>query len=428
VETHKAPHIENYRGSDYEHRTTYRRDARLKAVKNGPERHFGRDGQLWHEANFYEGQLHGPRMLNDAKLSVRLEGMYRNGVAHGPFRGGDGETWIWQGEFAAGEYHGTWTVLHPRQRARWLPPSFEDYCLSDGSPKGLPDHQEIVLRDPVRLTANWQHGRRQGAWTWATLDGEVLNTAEYADDQLVRWNGEPVVQQFREWLVGPEVNDPELADALFAKQAGPLARGSGIFDGDLVLTIHLAGQSEVPLVIHSQPSLTLALCAGLRDTPQAAAAICERAIMNGQRFEYRYGALWFVPNADPEPPFVDRTGVEKIKFPPGSPQQRDWEAVIDVEDQRGRTAECVRAVLGDSSIRYDVSKLKGPFLNGTSIRSGPTGSSLISFRRSRRDLLGLILYRTSCHCELRQGVLHFLPDDNQREDERNVQPLLRPHG
>src|SRR5262245_34922987 len=56
----------------YEQRTTFRRNWRGQPVRHGVEQ-FWRDGRLWHDAHYYDGDLHGPQRVYNAQEEVTYE-------------------------------------------------------------------------------------------------------------------------------------------------------------------------------------------------------------------------------------------------------------------------------------------------------------------------------------------------------------------
>lgn len=399
----------------FELRTTYRRDWRGQPVKNGPAQ-IWRDGQLWHDAHFYEGELNGLRRVYNQSGQLIMEGNYRGGLLQGSFRAGDGTAWLWEGNYENDTMQGRWRgtisrrsmISDERSNYSQQPPRFSNtFFFPDGS--AIEDWDPISLpKDPIVVESEWKAGQRQGKWIWKTLDGEVLNTAEYDENRLVAWNGQPVVEQFRQWLLSPDVDDPQLCATLFAKDQ-PYSILYDIETGDFSLSdqarIHIAHPGWCGRHAHLH-ELSL----------QPATGLCEFALENGCAFDYRYGGLWLVPRADPEPPFVDPTGVSQIHWPQGSVAAREWEQVIDVTSNAGHVAACVAHLLAETSIPIQVFEVDDWV-------EDQSNSSRVVFRRRRCEALGFVLYRTGCRCELRDGTLHILPRPGRTGEERFRNPL-----
>ncbi len=404
---------------EIECRTTYRRNWRAWHVMDGPEQ-IWRDGRLSHEAIYSDGQLNGKRRAYNRAGQLTLEAMYRGDELHGSFRAGDGHTWVLQGNYRRGLPHGVWHGIIERQN--WSEPRPLTFgFLQTNNPHA--DYSSIhIPDDPIVVVSNWDRGHRQGTWTCQTLNGEVLYTAEYDRNDLVRWNGEPVVEQFWQWLASPQVNDAKLVAQLTAASNNAWVESYQSFAFDhLTFQITSRGQQSSDLRIY---------LVGIGDSVRVfpypdrslVPALCEMAAVDGYGFDYRYGALWLVPRADPEPPFVDPTGVSQIEFSPGTQRERDWNAMIDVQSCEGLAADCAQHLLLGTSLGCNVESAMPIVLINT--RSNPNSDLL--FTRRRRDALGLVLYQTGCRCERRGNTLFIFPREERSAAQVNAKPLARP--
>lgn len=287
-------------GSDelqYQRQTTFHRDWRAQPVKHGPERVW-RNGHLLHEAHFYESELHGPRRAFNLRGLATIEVTYRAGELQGPYRAGDGRDWLWQGSYFEGKQHGPWRVVVQRQLWPFHQPPKMDWFFSIEGVRATAPASYSLPEDPIVIRQNWQHGKMHGRWTWETLGGEVLNTAEYDQNELVLWNGQPIVEQFWEWLRGPDVNDPQLVALLEEAQADEWVESVRAFDqlryqraiGDQFFTVRLPTRwRRFELQFSPHPCRTFV------------AGLCAAAAYDGYRFAYRDGELRFVYADDPGP-------------------------------------------------------------------------------------------------------------------------------
>jgi hypothetical protein len=406
----------------YERRTTYQRSWRAQPVKHGVQQTW-RDGRLLHEAHFYEGELNGRRRAYDRKGNLVLEATYRAGSLHGPYRAGDGQRWSWQGDYHSGRLDGDWKgMIVRRVRAEPSPPDFERYFAIDGTPlqelTGFP-----LPDDPVVLEAHWKLGQRQGTWKWKTVSGELFNTAEYDGDNLVRWNGELAVEQFLTWLKNSHADDGACTQFFEKATAGQWRQGrqAKLFEypNDYIcfqLTDAKQAESTLYLFGNFAQNQNWAI-------PQhraLAPAMCELAVLNGYGFDIRYGQLWLVPSADPEPVFVDPTGISNVSFAPGTSQERDWNAKVDVMSCNFFVEECLAQLFEGSSLTYDDTavRLKKPEIKQTNFK--------FLFTCRRCDALALVLYLTGCKCERRGDTLVIVPCVGRTREQKRGQPLLHP--
>lgn len=378
--------------------TTYRRDWAGKPVKHGRERVYA-DGTLLHEAHFHDGVLDGPRRAFDAQGQVVLEAHYRGGEEHGNFHAGDGQRSIWKGEYFKGERHGRWTtIVHRRTwQAAVPPPLFDDYFLvADGLP--IVDRPAFVIpSEPIVAQQTWSRGVKHGEWSWKTLSGEELNQATYDQGELVTWNGQPVVEQFWQWLRSSAVNNPQLVAVLEAAERGnwECERHHPEIEHCLQFSINQGTPAESRLVMHAPAHTDTRNVVGPFGAPRSnslAASLCAMAVADGFKFDYRYGTLWLVSAADPEPPFVDPTGVSQLAFEPGSTQERDWNEVVDLK--QWKTDRSVESLLTGTSIKITTADPRAL----ASVKFPPQLEQLL-FTTRRRDILGMAFYKAELRCK-----------------------------
>jgi antitoxin component YwqK of YwqJK toxin-antitoxin module len=407
--------------ADYVTKSTYHRNWRGLPVLHG-QMLVQRNKQLRVENNYYDGELHGPRRVYDHRGRLLWEAHYRNGMLHGAFRAGNGEHWYWSGEYWADQPHGQWEFITYRPTQQFVaPPQPSEFHKAYFF---FAKNEAIIARrkekDVERLFIHqhqaWQRGQRHGLWKWKTHEGELLNAAVYEDDNFVRWNGAPVVEQFWDWLQTAPLH-AETKRLLFASEHVPAKRD---FESTEELCFRLVGAKEdaLPLVVYTErvQGSFFHLPPGDR---ALVPMLCELACTNGYAFDCRYGTLWLVPNVDPAPAFVDRTGVMQIRFPEGSPQARDWLAEVEVQESYGPPDAFIEKLLVGSSIGIDGGIAIDQQLSQRTLRNNNPQfnynlymaqrgfrsrgfRSLPSLQRSsRRDAIGLVLHRAGYRCELR---------------------------
>jgi len=398
----------------YEQRTTFRRNWRAQAVRNGVEETW-RDSRLWRASHYYEGELHGPQRVYDAQGKITYEVHFRHGQYHGPAFCRYGNDFKWKGEFVEGRPHGPWQTIVSYDS------QFASYDPADWVELDNPE-STWLMKAPVRVLTNWDRGKRHGLWTSKWLDSDaVLRTAEYDYDDLTRWNGEPVVEQFLARLKRNPDKDGVQATLQFLEAAkssdcrvGYLS-SSGIWG--LCLACERDGAAPEKLFVHSRRTLREGFgeCRA-KFTP----ALCEFAAKCSCRLEYRYGGLLLVSKDENDQPFVDRTGIDEVKFEAGSPPERDWNKVIAVVSSPFSGNWCVRELLEGTSIQVEVDQSIGSKYR---TRRGK-GEHL--FHRQRRDAIGLVCYLSGLQCQQHGDKLVFTLAPGQTADQALDFPLQIP--
>ena len=396
----RAPDIADYRTI-----TTYRRGWNGQPMRHGLEQLF-RNQKLIGEANYYDGEQHGRsrRYTNGGKLVTEVH--YHSGQLYGPFRTGAGQQWTWIGNYVRNQPDGEWRYL-----TEWnalivpRPPTIERLhssqpLLPETSIPYRPRH--LGKRPPPDMVwriQHWRRGLREGIWRWETPTGEVLHQAEFRDDVLVRWNSQPVVEQFWQWLKEAKLH-PETRQLLLASRT---ARVEQTVASASELQFQVQGEAgepdpKVPLVVYIDAGEMFSGFSIKRECRELVSTLCELACENGYAFDCRYGTLWLVPHVDPAPEFVDPTGVLQIEFDEGSPQARDWQAELAVCENWNYAPTIVEQIFEGTSIRKQESIFQGIPFDG---RQPPP----LLYHRSRRDALGFVLYRAGYQCEYRGGEL-----------------------
>lgn len=415
---YRWPWVETKEGARFppeEWKTTYRRDWRGRPIKHGREQ-FTYNGQMRQVDHYYDGQLNGLRQFFDYDGKLRREGTCRHGKLHGPYRAGDGTTWLWQGQYKNGQLDGEWQGIVERW---WVeepvPTGFGGNFVMDQD--SFDDSALKYPKEPVRVTAQWANGKRTGKWTWRALDETTLFTAQFENDELVRWNDEPVVEQFLAWLQSPAVNEPRLVSFFQEAKANYWEYRPTWSPG---IHYEIKGSQRAPEVV-GQNFIAGAIW-NCQPQRSLASSLCEEVLRNGYGFDYRYGGLWLVPQAEPEPPFVEPTGYGNIRFEPGSAQERDWNAQLEVlsVDADGFDKACFQRLFEQTSIEVDLTALSPVRYDGTKKVAENV------FARRRRDAVGYVLSETGCRIEQEGNRLVVRPQEKRTEAQRTANPLETP--
>jgi hypothetical protein len=417
----EAPPPVEQRKLVWERRTSYRRNWRGAAVKHGPAE-FWIDGKLRNEYQYYENQLHGRRRVFDTNGDVTMEESLRGGLLHGPFRGGNGLTWHWQGNYEHGSWHGRWRGVV--NAYHYHLPYLTDQFANDGSPTRDYFHYQ---QEPLVLESEWQQGLRHGHWRWLTPEGKVLRKADFQRDELVRWNDQPVVAEFRQWLNEIKNDEPELVESLVATQGKKWQRRQS-WEERLCFHIEEPDGRSTLLAVHMMlgPSPLLRMPA---ECGELLPYLCEIAARNQCLFEARYGSLWLV-GPDGKWSEHDSTGIAEIKFPAGSRAEHDWQERIELRSSNARLGDCLTELLRGTEWTCDVSAVEAQLARVANPQQDrlarlarvPAEHELLGdFRRC--DALGLTLFLTGCRCEMRENKLIVTP----RSEKLRSEPLLYPH-
>jgi hypothetical protein len=416
VETNRRPRSDPFgpeATTTEENRVTYRRNWRGMKMKHGPAQKF-LGGKLWSEQYFYDGELQGPERDFNREGQVTREKHFRSGQVHGAFRVGDGKAWLIQGQYERGERNGAWQYLVPRG----LNPDGAEYVIR-ADPLEPHHHLErsVAVPQPAQLVrGEWSHNQRHGKWSWET-DGKVTHTEEFDHDELVRWNGKPIVADFWQWV--QEQNDPQLSAELAAANMTNWNYSDQSYGSILHRLCFEADNARVfvyphKLVIKREPERRGRLIP----------ALCEFAARNDLAFVYRYGGLWLVHEGDQDKPFLDPTGVDKIAFAAGSRQERAWNEAVPIDSCDHCAGDCLENVLGNSEIQYEVRNLDLTLAKFHSLY-GPH-ERLFTVRR--RDALGFVLYLIGCRCELRGQTLVIQPQQDRAPEQASAWPLMPVQG
>lgn len=362
--------------------TSYRRGWWGKKERHGTQRETVA-GRLTSEALYLNDQLRRKDWFNERGQTsqseeFRLDGTYFSAK-------GNGELRVQQLSYLKDDLHGESRSMVNRQwgEVDANSPFARVKIFADG---------DRLPADPILVVHSWQNGRRQGPWSWETLDGQVLQRAVYQNNELTEWNGQPVVQQFRDWLreraPANASLDPFLRDdvVLDWQSYSPRALGlnwrsrGGSLRGETPVMV------DVPIGIDQLHHGRFEL----RTNESLGAAVCEFAALQGYRFSYRYGVLWLTPQIDAGSVFGDRTGVQRVKFAANSPEDKAWHGPCTILQYQFplQLRNGLAGVLHKTNIELDLSQL-------------PETSEQEHYppmKVTRRDAFGYLLYVNGLRC------------------------------
>lgn len=356
--------------------TQYRRGWNGKAVKHGRETKVFFDN-IYIENWYDDGELRRERTVYADGMII--DKSVRNGVEDGPiFMQGAGVTT--RGQHRQGKKEGIW----------------------------LRDRIEVVITDTYR------NGKLDGRSSWNTPEGKTLQSADYEEGRLVRWNGSPVPDGVQEWIAA-NIPDPELRKRLLSAVSPQLTSQEAAVRLHYGQVLYFVGDPvqhlDVQWDLDDQP---------VHDPPlnQAIAeSILELALLHDRTLTYRFGVFSLVPITPQQLAWRDRTGVAEIRFEPGSAEEKFWLTPTAFDPwQRDQPAGRLNDMFSqdDSPIEIDttaIDDLEKPY-------DGPTGSTLPPLPRVRRDLIGLHLDREGYYCELRDGKLVIKPHADSKRLQR----------
>jgi hypothetical protein len=284
------------------------------------------------------------------------------------------------------------------------------------------NHDRSTIAE-IKIAADGLRVRRE----WRTTAGKLLESADYErktrqeDFQLRQWNDRPCDEVFQEllsllppsqqdlWRMHTRLSnyfiDSYLGDATFRFSAGlPLHVDSPAAEPEAGLPPFQRGKSFL------SPSHV--------DTPLIQ-DLFAHARSQHQTLQCRFGVICLVPiHAENMTP-VDPTGVLSVQFNEGSRQKSAWLELVRCMDQRVTSpAQRLQLFFAETGIEIDVSQIdlpaeKQPTVQGFDGPKEPDstwpGMPDFSYRRTRRDTLGMFLWTHRLRVEQQGNKLIVLP-------------------
>jgi hypothetical protein len=285
-----------------------------------------------------------------------------------------------------------------------------------------------TAKDGVRESGQYAHDRKEGKWTTVDSraglravvewhDGQIHGHAEihYPDghyDQLqfdrglvTHRNDQPVSSALLDRIRRGEIGDARVTESL---QAESKAHSGNSLSGwaSWRSVIH---ESNVPLLVSpavADPKAPFdARIAGINFQSELI-VLTQR---HGLDCDYRYGCLWITTPEDAKD-WRDPTGVSDLKLEPGSLLEAAWNEPIHVRRYDEPLDKILAKILAPLGVVIDTTRI-GPIASQSELFPANFHQSMDGNRLRLRDLLGLLLYRTGCRCELREGTLVILPPE-----------------
>ena len=342
--------------------TQYRRGWYGVPVKDGPEVERLRD--LTWERWFDAGDLRSERLLEHG-VAI-LERRFRGGKLHGPYWGTGSQS------RAEGEYH------QDLQHGNWK--------YSSG---------ELIVRE------EWQLGKRHGLRTWTTPEGRLLQSAEYDQGELVRWNDAPVETELVRWLDAASLN-PELRERFLlplhrAEEAQPLVYA---YAGEVMYF----PAPDRPFSVHWEN--VFPKYEQVRVGRPIGETILAKALENSSTLVCRFNCLYAVPITGRSLAWQDRTGVHTVRFEPFTQQAQAWLEPVQANYFPAYAAQRFQELFEPSTqtgITLDTAAIQDL---STELRVGDVvGTPPAALKFPRRDLLGTYLDKEGCYCEQQGNML-----------------------
>jgi hypothetical protein len=347
---------------------TYRRDWKGQPIKHGISKfanseQFFADGVLIWEAQYSpEGKL-------------RFKHHYQNGQLHGPYYAQEGEI---QGEYRRGLKEGKWRVTQ----------------LHDGE----------LVQCERSFKANVPHGD----WQWSS-PGKVLQSATFDQGRLTRWNGREVADELTRVLAAKQVDS--LTQEILGTRIEHVeldqstCHGGTAFEWPLRNSYH---RLVLQLPMMEKSGAVVSLRPAVNDPARPVAeAFLEQALLGSQTLDYRFGVICFVPIGSQTLRGQDPSGVSQIQFTPGSREEQAWLEPVSVsQDMWAAPAIRVKQLFAGTPIEVDAKAF--PMQPAIPSRF-PQPEMVSSYRRSRRDLLGLILLARGWTCQQKGNRLEIVP-------------------
>ena len=133
----------------------------------------------------------------------------------------------------------------------------------------------------------------------------------------------------------------------------------------------------------------------------------EQSLLRSHTLDYRFGVVCFVPIAAQQMQGTDPSGVSQIQFAPGSREEMAWLEQVNVtSDMSVDPAARVQKLFAGTPIEIDAKAF--PAAPAVPSRF-PQREMISSSRRSRRDLLGLMLLARGWTCQQKGNRLEIVP-------------------
>lgn len=352
---------------------TFRRNWDGSVVKHGLSK-FGRMEEFYIDGvKVWEAQY-----AEDGRL--RFKQHFLAGRAHGPYYDQEGKV---QGQFDAGLKTGMWRVVQ----------SYEG--------------------ESVIAQQSFDAGIPHGEWKWSA--GETtLQSATFDRGRLTKWNGRPPAEEMARILELKQV-DPVTRDVLATRMEHvdfdhSTSHGGTAFEWPLTNSYH---RLVLQFPMREAQDGMLGKPPKMTDPGRSVSeAFVEQALLSSQTLDFRFGVICFVPITQFELHGEDRSGVSQIRFEPGSREEQAWLEPISVsQDINVHTPQRLQQLFAGTPIEIDASKFAMPMgvQPAASIPSRFPGREFSTYRRPRRDVVGLLLLARGWTLQQRGNRLEIIP-------------------
>jgi len=338
-------------------------------LKHGLLEAFYSDGRLMLQQPWRDGLLHGLERWYDSR-GINIEQTWNNGERDGPFRYRIGKDWVGEGKFINGVAH-----FKRREKESW----------ASGA--------------EIWKTTTWIGEQRHGPARWETAAGEVLQAGEYDGDQLVSWNGEPVIDYLEDWIATGKINDPIEIQRLRGRGVSPVMVDYSQWP---FRNSQARGFNEAFMQWGSKP-----------------AEFISNSLPLGLAPDWRYGQFWLVP-LDEIGFWKDPTGVSDLDVSQLPKLAAVWNRPHSIDGYLNLPFEQLYAYWpADTETDLDFAthlpeedqRLKTNF-----VRLKPNARFAIGSQDfpSLKHWLGLRLYQAGLQCELQGNKIVILPHWTKR--------------
>lgn len=312
------------------------------------------------------------RLVERGKVIERV--MYRNGLRHGPY-----ESNLLRGQFVNDLREGVWTG-----RDRTM--TWHLGKLDGPTEIRLPPERPAIRPPPYasRIPASREPSKTQ---------------LMFANGRLTHYNGKPAANRLF------DLQDSDLLDDQTQAELGKETTFD-VVEMPLKDTIfYLSELHGIPFVLDPmiKSNIDLPLTGEYRGIDLCSALLLLTA-PHGLGCDYRYGCIW-ITTAEDCNDWHDPTGVSNIKPPKGSPLAHAWNEPMAVDFIESPLVDALKYIEQLMVIDIDTSRVQ------SAAGGKPISVTLTVRGQPLRNVLGQLLYRSGCRCELQGDKLVISPPE-----------------
>ncbi len=257
------------------------------------------------------------------------------------------------------------------------------------------------FNDVVHERTPWRNGERHGLATWRS-GGTLLQSAEFKQGRIIRWNGLPIDSALQQWLK-THVNAEQERDSLcqnlvgqaeFANYKRPF--GAYYWRNHNFLMVHYLSPWEEAWLKPPQWQPSFSVRPMLE-------VLLEGALNQSSTLNYRYGRVCVVPIRPRNLHWKDPTGCDKITF--SDPRLHgDWEGLsAPYEFLEKQPAQHLKMICRNTQLSLDTTQVDQ--LDGLPNPKGGFNAPA----EPRKFVIARILNAAVYRVELRDQTLVVLP-------------------